>query len=106
MWGRGLNGKWKRGKGRGRDPGKREKGIGNWILGLDLTWHPNRARARTHDTNRFPGWTHAPTSYFGRAEIGVVVDAFLRDLFGLIGGMGGGGGGGDPGASAGPPPMN
>ena len=41
-------------KGKGKGTGYR---IGAWIsLGIQTV------RARTHDTKRFPGWTHTPTS--------------------------------------------
>ena len=40
---------------------KREKGKSRpRLFDLDLTRHSHRAHARTHDTKRFPGWTHPP----------------------------------------------
>ena len=48
-------GKARGGKGKGKAAGL--------SFDLDLTRQRHRAYARTHDTKRFPGWTHPPTSH-------------------------------------------
>ena len=53
--GKGKAARSKKGKGKGADP----------RFGPIFTLHPDRAHARSHarhDTKRFPGWTHPPTS--------------------------------------------
>ena len=57
----------KKGKGEARrDQKEKEKGRQR-LLRSDSTRQPDRAHGRTHarhDTKRFPGWTHRPTSNF------------------------------------------
>ena len=83
--GKGRTSRHKREKGRRRPAppatkGKRE-GDGTWISGPDLTRHPNRAHARTHDTKRFPGWTHPPNLPYTYCVVDVFPQPNLGSYF-------------------------